>query len=107
MAGIKVAFGGAVVVKGRLGDDESTVHALYDMLEKYDVKIIDTAQFYGESEQVLGQTSAGKRFIIDTKAPGGFVPGSATKENIMSSAKESLKKLNVDKVSAHHIHHQL
>ena len=100
--GIKVVFGGAMVNKGRAFEDEHALEELFAVLKKEGVKNIDTAQLYGDSEEILGKAGAPKEFIIDTKAKGGFAPGSPTKENIIKDAKESMRKLGTDKVSKSH-----
>ena len=77
--------------------DEQVKEALA-MLKKHNVKNLDSAQLYGKSEQKLGEVKAGDEFTIDTKWLGGWNSGWATKENIVNSAKESIKKLGVKKV---------
>ncbi|KAK4964222.1 hypothetical protein LTR66_012411 [Elasticomyces elasticus] len=103
-SGIKAAFGGAMISSGRPFDSVEKLKEVFGVLEKYGVKIIDTAQLYGDSEELLGQAKAGSRFTIDTKAKGGFAAGSGTKENIISEAKESIRKLGVDKVDIFYLH---
>jgi aryl-alcohol dehydrogenase-like predicted oxidoreductase len=53
---------------------------------------------------MLGTTKAGERFAIDTKWMGGVSPGWATRDNIVNSAKESIKKLGVSHVDVFYIH---
>lgn len=74
------------------------INEAFKILQAHGVKNLDTAQLYGNSEQKLGEVKAGDKFIIDTKWTGGFVAGSASKDNIISSAKESIKKLGVKQV---------
>lgn len=97
MSGLKVAFGGAGVGPERTFKDEETCKKLYDVLEKGGCKIIDSAQLYAGSEQLLGETDAGSRFTIDTKWMGGFQPGLLNTKIIVESAKESMEKLKVRK----------
>ena len=87
-----------MVNKDRAFKDEKTLKELFAVLKKDGVKNIDTAQLYGDSEEMLGEVGAAKEFIIDTKAKGGFAPGSPTKENIIKDAKESMKKLGTEQV---------
>ncbi len=96
--GIKVVFGGAMVNKDRAFKDEHALRELFAVLKKEGVNTIDTAQLYGDSEEMLGNAGAPKEFIIDTKAKGGFAPGSPTKENIIKDANESMKKLGTEQV---------
>lgn len=80
------------------------VEKLYSVLLKHNVKEIDTAQLYQESENKLGETKAGERFTLHTKWAGGWQPGWATRDNIVNSAKESMKKLGVKQVDIFYIH---
>jgi aryl-alcohol dehydrogenase-like predicted oxidoreductase len=98
MTGIKVIFGGAMISSNRVFKDKDDLEALLASLKKYGVKAIDTAQRYDDCEQMLGSVNAGSQFIIDTKWKGGIAPGSSTKENIVATAEESMKKLKMDKV---------
>jgi aflatoxin B1 aldehyde reductase len=101
MPGIKNAFGGAQVRDDRPGsefDTEEKIKELLKVLKEGDVPIIDSAQLYGNSEEFLGRVHAGDEFIIDTKAKGGFEPGTATKDGILTSVKESLERLKIKKV---------
>lgn len=98
MTAIKVIFGGAMISSNRVFKDKDDLEALLASLKKYGVKAIDTAQSYGDCEQMLGSVNTGSQFIIDTKWKGGIAPGSSTKENIIATAEESMKKLKMDKV---------
>ncbi|KAJ6561913.1 NADP-dependent oxidoreductase domain-containing protein [Mycena capillaripes] len=69
---------------------------------------IGPPKYFPDEESIekewLGKTAAGKRFVIDTKTPGGFVPGSSTGEAIPQHAKESVELLGIDKVDVYYIH---
>jgi aflatoxin B1 aldehyde reductase len=99
MTGIKVIFGGAMISSDRVFKSKDDLEALLASLKKYGVKAIDTAQLYGDCEQMLGSVNAGSQLIIDTKWKGGIEPGSSTKENIIATAEESMKMLRVGRVS--------
>lgn len=71
---------------------------MLQVLKQQGITAIDTAQIYGSSEELLGQTKAAARFVVDTKHCGGFAPGNSTKEKVVAGAEESLKKLQTDKV---------
>jgi len=75
----------------------ATKHAL-DLLEAGGVKTIDTARFYPDSEDYLGQTGATGRFAIDTKYPGGFAVTASSTQGVIASAAESLKALKTEQV---------
>ncbi len=97
MSGIKLVFGGATITSGATFGKEEDIKELYDVLEAGGCKAIDTAQLYGDSQELLGKTKAGDRFAIDTKWLGGAVPGSLTPENVVAGAKDSVQKLDVKK----------
>ncbi|EXJ87230.1 alcohol dehydrogenase [Capronia epimyces CBS 606.96] len=101
---IAVVFGSAPTGNREPWISEDYLNQTFATLEAHKVKKLDTAQLYGNSEQRLGELKAGDRFVIDTKWTGGWVPGSANKESIVSSAKESLRKLGVEQVDIFYIH---
>lgn len=59
------------------------------------MKIVDTAALYGQSEEILGDLEAGKRFTIDTKLRGGF-GGGASRENVLADFEKSRELLKTD-----------
>ncbi|KAF7347297.1 Aldehyde reductase [Mycena venus] len=101
---IKAVFGGAPVGAGKSFPDEESIEQVYKLLEEGGCDTIDTARLYGNSEEWLGKTNAGKRFTIDSKTPGGFVAGSSTSETIPQHAKETLERLGVKNVDVYYIH---
>jgi aryl-alcohol dehydrogenase-like predicted oxidoreductase len=101
-APVQLIFGGASFGPTMASDFtslEATTEAL-DLLEASGVKTIDTARFYPNSEEWLGEAAAPSRFIIDTKYPGGFASKASSKEGLVASAEESLAALGVDQVCA-------
>jgi len=96
--GLPIVFGGAAVRAPVYWATPKGLKELKQILQKYKVKSIDTAQSYGDSEKHLGSIRAGKDFSIDTKWAGGFTAGSGTKEKIVISGFDSLDKLKVKKV---------
>ncbi len=103
-----------VLCGGRIGNKEpftasTKLEEAFKILAAHNVKNIDSAQLYGESQATIGEVKAGDRFIIDTKwgpvglfgpgAPQGGPPGGwASKEKIVSSAKASIENLGVKQV---------
>ena len=71
--------------------------------EKGGCHTIDTANLYGESERILGEANAVKRFTIDTKTRGGFNENGGSRENILAEAKNSQEKLG-GSVDIYYIH---
>jgi diketogulonate reductase-like aldo/keto reductase len=94
--GITNVFGGGGIQPQRAFGNVEILKEVFDILEKGDCPIIDTAALYGESEEILGKAEAGKRFIIDTKTRGGFAPGKGTKETVIAEAENSKKLLGVN-----------
>ncbi|KAJ7472181.1 aldehyde reductase [Mycena latifolia] len=101
---VKAVFGGYPIGPEKYFPDEESIEKLYKLLEEGGCDTIDTARIYGNSEEWIGKTGGGKRFIVDTKAPGGFIPGSSTGEAIPQLAKESVEQLGVDKVDVYYLH---
>ncbi|KAJ7809083.1 aldehyde reductase [Mycena olivaceomarginata] len=104
---VKAVFGGAPIGPGPLGgsfNDEASIEQLYKLLEEGGCDTIDTARIYFDSEVWLGKTGAGKRFTIDSKTPGGGVPGTSTGEGILQHAKETVERLQVKSVDVYYIH---
>lgn len=102
--GIQTVFGGAQFQREGRFADPSTLLKVYDALENSGVRKIDTAHMYGASEEILGQTDGSKRFDIDTKAPGGLIPGSMTAQGVQGFAHKSRKLLAVEQVDVYYIH---
>ncbi|KAF7365148.1 Aldehyde reductase [Mycena venus] len=102
-APVKIVYGGYVGTGTPYADNE-TLEKIYKMLEEAGCENIDTARIYGDSEEWLGKTGAGKRFTIDSKAPGGLIPGTCTGENILQFAKETVERLGVKSVDVYYLH---
>ncbi|KAI4599612.1 Aflatoxin B1 aldehyde reductase member 2 [Pestalotiopsis sp. 9143b] len=101
----KVIFGGVVFdrTNGSFGTVEE-IRTVLKALEDEGINTIDTAQVYGESEDLLGQVGAASSFVIDTKHCGGHIPGQSGKDVIVARARESLKKLRADHVNIFYLH---
>lgn len=104
---VKTVFGGgSFMVQGGLGafnTKEKTAEAM-DALLAAGVTTIDTARIYPGSEEQIGQQEKRTQFTIDTKVPGGFVPGTAHKDTIVEHAKEALEKVNIKQFDILYIH---
>lgn len=101
MAAPTIVFGGGILTPPYVKDADE-VEEYLNLLEELGVKIIDTAALYGESEKFLGETKAASRFTIDTKHPGFMNPEVSTKDVVIASGKESLKKLGTSQVCFQH-----
>jgi len=98
--GIKIAFGGAAWLSSSV--DEVT--EWLKVLAEAGIEIIDTAELYGSSEETMGKAGAASKFTIDTKNPGAFGSTPTTKDAVIKSCKESLKRLNTDSVDVYYLH---
>lgn len=103
--GLTPVFGGASIgdATKAFADDE-LIGKLYNVLLENGCHTIDTARLYANSEEIMGTTFAGKKFTIDTKTPGGFIPGQCTGETILNHARESIKKLGIPQMDIFYIH---
>ncbi|KAK7042067.1 aldehyde reductase [Favolaschia claudopus] len=101
---VKAVFGGFSIGPGQYFSDEENIKKIYDLLEKGGCDTIDTARLYGRSEEFMGRTGAGGRFTIDSKTPGGIIPGGSTGEGILQHAKESVERLKVKSLDVYYIH---
>ncbi|OQO06196.1 hypothetical protein B0A48_08784 [Cryoendolithus antarcticus] len=102
MSGIKIAFGTGGF--GRGFDTVEAVEEIYTILESHKVKILDTATLYAGSEELIGKTKGGSRFIIDTKSPNGVFGHAGGKEGIVENFKKSRKDLGQDQVDIWYLH---
>ncbi|KAJ4411432.1 hypothetical protein N0V91_001216 [Didymella pomorum] len=103
---VKTVFGGGSFMQGALGafsTKEKAAEAI-DSLLAAGVTTIDTARIYPGSEEQIGQQEKRTSFTIDTKVPGGFVPGTAHKDTIVAHAKEALEKVNIKQFDILYIH---
>ncbi|KAF2851883.1 Aldo/keto reductase [Plenodomus tracheiphilus IPT5] len=101
---VKTIFGGF-----SLSDDttfskhEDRVQVL-DVLYKNGVTNLDTARLYPGSEVAIGKLDKRTSFTIDTKLPGGFVPGTLTKESVIKDAQDSLDRVQIKQFDILYIH---
>lgn len=96
---IKVLYGCAGM--SRQGD---WIDQALDCLDKHNIKTLDTAQIYANSEKILGEHDAASRFVIDTKLGGGLKPGTSKQEEVLKSARESLDQLKTKQVDVYYLH---
>ncbi len=85
---------------------ESEVAAILNVADEFNVRVIDTAFNYGDSEQILGQYMSAKRFDIVTKTQQFAKPilDADDAERLRQVFYESLTKLNCDSVYGLLIH---
>ncbi|TKX25609.1 oxidoreductase-like protein 13 [Elsinoe australis] len=104
MSGIKIVMGGLGMGEGVSLGTIPEVKEVLPVLKEFNVDTLDSAQLYGDAEKNLGEVGAGKEFTIDTKWLGGFKPGFITKDNIITTGKESLERLKIPQVDIFYIH---
>lgn len=73
-----------------------------DAVKAAGIKEIDTAEMYGNNEVDLGSVGAADSFVISTKNPGGWAPGSLAE--ITTRFNESLDKLKTKHVDILYVH---
>lgn len=98
---LNTVFGGTRIGNRQRFTPAGCLEKFLDILVAHGVTTIDTAQSYGNSEATIGQVDAGQRFTIDTKwSPPWTEPAAAwaTREQIINSANESIRKLGVNQV---------
>lgn len=80
-----------------------------DVLKQHGVTEIDTAELYGTNEADLGAvrpTAAAQGFVLSTKNPGGWAPGTALvpAANLRAKTDAALARLGVDQVDIFYVH---
>jgi len=100
--GVKLVFGSSPFLGPNVTVDDVT--SWLKILEDLKIDTIDTAQGYGQAEELLGKAGAASRFTIDTKQSSGFGGPPSTKEFIVESGKASLQKLQTDSVDVYYLH---
>jgi len=105
MSRVKIIIGGAVLSRGSEYQEPAIFQATVELLNARDIKDIDSAKIYEGCESFIGNSELGmKGFRIDTKTPGGWEPGSSTREGVFQNLIESLEKLQVEKAHIYYIH---
>lgn len=92
--GVRIIFGGAMFMTGSADD----VSPWFPTIEELGVSVIDTAEAYGASEELLGEAGAASKFVIDTKSSTCFGGEPTTKDVVINSGKKSLRNLKTDSV---------
>lgn len=94
---VKLVLGGA-----SFGDESQypvdKINEALDLLKAHEVKEIDTAAIYQQSEMLLGKVNAASRFNISTKYPGGFTPKPTTTQTVVEAGTASLVSLQTNQV---------
>src|SRR4051812_41145032 len=84
---------------------KETVNEVLDTVLAHGIKHIDTAQIYGDAETVLGEAGVADRgFVVDTKSPGVFVPGSLEPSKLEADLRGSIARLGVKSLDVYYIH---
>lgn len=96
---IKLVYGGALISSTGPISSAAQINELFEILRNAGINTIDTAQIYGDCEEILGQYQASSQFTIDTKHCGGWIKGQSSAKVVVARGKESLKKLQTNSVS--------
>jgi aryl-alcohol dehydrogenase-like predicted oxidoreductase len=102
-----LGFGGAEI--GLEGAEEATVARLLGAALDAGLNVIDTAECYGNSEELIGKTVSQRRadFHLFTKCghPHGMESGANwSRASILESIERSLRRLRTDHVDLVHLH---
>jgi aryl-alcohol dehydrogenase-like predicted oxidoreductase len=102
-----LGFGGAEI--GLEGAEEATVARLLGAALDAGLNVIDTAECYGNSEEMIGKTVSQRRadFHLFTKCghPHGMESGANwSRASILESIERSLRRLRTDHVDLVHLH---
>jgi aryl-alcohol dehydrogenase-like predicted oxidoreductase len=102
-----LGFGGAEI--GLEGAEEATVARLLGAALDAGLNVIDTAECYGNSEEMIGKTVTQRRadFYLFTKCghPHGMESGANwSRASILESIERSLRRLRTDQVDLVHLH---
>lgn len=91
---VKLVIGAAYIQdEFGVGADPEVANRRLDHLQKIGITNLDTAQIYGNNEDLLGNSLGDRKFTIDTKFGAGFAPGTASTENIVTHGTNSGKHL--------------
>ncbi|XP_014553619.1 hypothetical protein COCVIDRAFT_29190 [Bipolaris victoriae FI3] len=101
---VKIVFGGFSLSDQAYFKILEERNQAVNLLLKNGVNNIDTAHIYPGSEYGVGQLEKRKEFTIDTKLPGGSIPGSITKDGVIKYLQESLRRLQIDHIDVLYIH---
>ncbi|PPJ51592.1 hypothetical protein CBER1_08477 [Cercospora berteroae] len=99
MSSPQIIFGSHQV--GEASDEE--LQRYVEILKKNNIKTIDTAKVYGESEKRLGDIEASKSFVVDTKSPS-MISKPLSRDNLTTGIDESLALLKTKKVDVYYLH---
>jgi aryl-alcohol dehydrogenase-like predicted oxidoreductase len=102
-----VGFGGAEI--GLEEADEATVARLLGRALDAGLNVIDTAECYGKSEEMIGKAVSARRneFYLFTKCghPHGMESGANwSRDSILESIERSLRRLRTDRLDLVHLH---
>ncbi|ORY63308.1 NADP-dependent oxidoreductase domain-containing protein [Pseudomassariella vexata] len=105
-APVSLTWGCASVHSDGAFSTTSAVQELLSTLQDLKITHLDSAQLYGDCEVLLGQAGVTKynSFVIDSKTPGGFVPGSLAPEKLEADFHATLKNLGIAKLGTFFLH---
>jgi len=84
-------------------ESEKFQDEIVTILRAHGITKLDTSSFYGTSENALGNKGLGATFSITTKSSMAG-KGALSRENLLKTARESLEKMKIEKVSVYLLH---
>jgi len=91
----KIIFGTAAIASL----SPETRKEIFEILDRHDVKELDTAYIYLDSEKTLAAEGAPSKYAIHTKAPRTL-----NKQNVLDGVEKSLSDLGVSSVELYYLH---
>ncbi|KAI8624764.1 NADP-dependent oxidoreductase domain-containing protein [Xylariaceae sp. FL1651] len=99
-SGVKIILGSSIIA----GGDAMIVADWLDTVERMGIRNIDTAPMYGSAEVNLGKANAATRFTISTKCSTHSSNTPSTKDVVVESGHESMRKLRTQSVDIYYLH---
>ncbi|KAI1162671.1 NADP-dependent oxidoreductase domain-containing protein [Nemania serpens] len=105
MSPVPLTFGCASVNSGGAWNTPDKIKELFNVLCELGITRLDSGQLYGDCEELLGRADVSQQpFAVDSKVPGGFVPGSLEPGRLVADFHASLKSLGLTKIDTLFIH---
>lgn len=105
MAPVPLTFGCASIYTGGRFDTPSALNELFTILRDAGITRLDSATLYSDCEALLGQANvAAQPLAIDSKSPGGWIPGSLEPTQLRADLHRTLAQLGVRELDTYYVH---
>src|SRR5687767_13228750 len=90
--------------------DDAAAIALVQQALDLGITLLDTANIYGTSEELVGRAIAGRRDAVVVATKFGFVPAETGRtidgrpESVRAACDESLRRLGIDTIDLYYLH---